>query len=179
MENYICINGKKIDIYKNTTDKEILGFIKENMPKSSYDRNPDSKEKFYYISDIGSQNTGREDNSIYAYRLFANCNYFSDLHEAKYINLQQSLYRQLRKFAVENGYLYDFSNKCCFRIVARRYKNNSIEWNPCLVDINQFSIATVYFNSYDNTMKAIDEVVEPFIKKHPWYMDFVVKPNFK
>lgn len=106
-ENYIVINGKRLDL----TDEQlkVLGIEPEKKRKNPFERVREGESYFCMISDgIEEQ---REDNDSIDDHFFENADYFNDAAFAEQVALHQLLYRKLLKFAYDNG---------C----------EDVEWNP-------------------------------------------------
>lgn len=116
----------------------------------------------------GTARTFTEDNSMTAILLYRNCSYFNDKAFAEQVALHQLLYRKLLKFAYDNEceddrewdgynahhYIFYNYNRGMFGIKS-----------DC-----DTKAQVVYFSSSDDALRAIREVVKPFIEEHP---DFV------
>lgn len=161
-ENYIVINGKKIEL--TAEQLKALGVEIEEKKKNPFERVPDS-EVYYYSTGNGIVHglyEKTENRNIDDYNA---ANYFNDEAFAKQVALHQLLYRKLLKFA--------YDNEC----------EDEAEWNgsnshfAILYDVNCGTFTTcfqmsykawdVYFSTEKDAECAIKEVVEPFVKEHP------------
>lgn len=126
-------------------------------------------EKYYYISSCtNSVGEANETGHPIDTEVYASTNYFQDKSIANQVALHQWLYRKLLKFAWDNGaedaqgwdtknghygIIYNCGNHKFVPEVSRIYKSYG-----------------VYFSSKEVAERAIEEVVEPFVKEYP---DFV------
>lgn len=156
-DNYAVINGKKIEL----TEKQIktLGF---EIQKPLFERVTDGGLYYFinYYSDIEEDNC--EDDA-----LFDCVNYFTDKDFAKQVALHQLLYRKLLKFAYEND--------CEDREWGTKHEHWRIYYDTDSdkfdIDINDaFKYQGVYFSTREGAVRAIDEVIKPFIKEHPEFV---------
>lgn len=161
-ENYIVINGKKAELTNEQI--KLLGIKVRKNPFERVSKN----DSYYNISNrtrIMSY-TEREDETDQG--LYNAVNYFNDFQFANQVALHQLLYRKLLKFAYDNecedtkgwngtdGHWtirYNDSSACFRAYYQERYK-----------------ALDVYFSSEEGTIRAIKEVVEPFMKDHPEFV---------
>lgn len=160
-DNYAVINGRRIKL----TDEQVktLGIERKNP----FDR-VDGDDRHYYTI-VGCDVLRRADiNDITDRGLYNAINYFNDKTFAEQVSLHQLLYRKLLKFA------YDNEREDTARWDGQhahwtiRYDNYRNEF--CSYYQNGYKAHDVYFSSKDGAVRAIKEVVEPFMKEHP---DFV------
>ena len=165
-ENYIVINGKKIDL----TEEQVksLGI---KLRKNPFERVTELEERCYInsfnevqrIPDDMDQITDKLNDM-----LFGCSNYFNDDSFANQIALHQLLYRKLLKFAYDNKYEDTEKwngNNLHFCIIY-----DSIHDKYDTSYTSSYKQSSVYFSSEEGAERAIREVVEPFVKEHP---DFV------
>lgn len=159
-ENYIVINGKKMDL----TDEQLkrLGIEVRKNPFESvgYDKN------YYYINSFGVTRTTEKRNLV-STELQNAANYFNDEAFVNQVALHQLLYRKLLKFA--------YDNECEDREWGTKYEHcriyYDIDSDKFDIDVNDaFKYQGVYFSTRRGAERAIEEVVKPFMKEHP---DFV------
>lgn len=162
MNNYAMINGRRIEL----TEEQVKIFAVETKT------NPFNRMGLgsycYFPSFDGTALTFTEDNGMRVNHMYRNCNYFNDKDLAEQIALHQLLYRKLLKFAYDNEcednrewdgynahhYIFYNYNRGMFGIKS-----------DC-----DIKAQVVYFSSSDDALRAIREVVKPFIEEHP---DFV------
>lgn len=162
-ENYIVINGKKIEL----TEEQIKEL---NLDIELERRNPFTRfnDKYYYIEETGRICMYYDSQDPLDKKLYNNTNYFNDNDFAEQVNLHQLLYRKLLKFA--------YDNEC----------EDTAEWDginehwavrynyACGMFTTYYQNACgaqeVYFSSEEGAKRAIHEVVEPFMKEHPEFV---------
>lgn len=156
-DNYAVINGKKIKL----TGEQIEALGVETR-KRLFDRVDDS-EPYYFINCYGGIEAGSCQDDV----LFDNVNYFNDMYFANQVALHQLLYRKLLKFAYEND--------CEDREWGTKYEHWRIYYDTDSdtfgIDVNDaFKYQGVYFSTREDAERAIEEVIEPFIKEHPEFV---------
>lgn len=159
--NYAVINGRRIKL----TDEQVktLGIERKNP----FDR-VDGDDRHYYTI-VGCDVLRRADiNDITDRGLYNAINYFNDKTFAEQVSLHQLLYRKLLKFAYDNGFEdtaeWDGGNEHW----AIRYNSYRNEFRLYYQD--GYKAHEVYFSSEEGAKRAIKEVVEPFMKKHPEFV---------
>lgn len=161
-ENYIVINGKRIELTEDQL--KALGIVTKKNP---FERVSQS-DPYYYIDAFDEihgfcDNSAREDDESF------NCvNYFNDKQFAVQVALHQLLYRKLLKFAYDNECEdtaeWDGVNEhwCIY------YGCHSDQFDTTFHTCTHHSV--VYFSSDDAASRAIEEVIKPFMKKHPEFV---------
>lgn len=161
-ENYIVINGKKIELTDEQV-KALLVTVRKN-PFEIVERGED----YFYVNRYGDINNSVQGDDSEDDCLFQAANYFNDESFAQQVALHQLLYRELLKFAYDNE-CEDTKewneNNRHFGIMYDGNRNKYDTWWN--VSYKQFG---VYFSSEEDAERAIHEVVEPFMKEHP---DFI------
>ena len=160
-DNYAVINGKKIEL----TEKQIkaLGFEVRKNPflKVAVDH------MYYFISHFGDIDRYRQAKDLEDDMLFNNINYFNDEYFANQVALHQLLYRKLLKYAYDNEFEdEEWNGQHDHWYIYYNFVDNKFDTAPN----DAFKHQEVYFSSADGAKRAIEEVVEPFMKEHP---DFV------
>lgn len=161
-DNYIIINGKKIELTDEQV-KALLVTVRKN-PFEIVERGED----YFYVNRYGDINNSGQDDDSEDDCLFRAANYFNDESFAKQVALQQLLYRKLLKFA--------YDNECeDTEEWYGRYLHWSIRYDECsnaFTTQNQilYKSQEVYFSSEEGAKRAIKEVVEPFMKAHPEFV---------
>lgn len=160
-DNYAVINGKKIEL----TEKQIKT-LRFEIRKPLFKR-VDEGRSYYFINDFGDvvgyiQRNDPEDDA-----LFDSVNYFTDEDFVNQVALHQLLYRKLLKFAYEND--------CEDREWGTKHEHWRIYYDTDSdkfdIDINDaFKYQGVYFSTREGAVRAIDEVIKPFIKEHPEFV---------
>ena len=162
-ENYIVINGKKIEL----TEEQLKQLGIEPEKKNPFER-VKPNERYYHVKSDGVIDEYIDANDSTDAQLYKVNNYFNDEAFAKQVALHQLLYRKLLKFAYDNecedSEEWDGSN----RHFAIRYDG------VCKVfatyDQSMYKAQEVYFSSEEGAKRAIKEVVDPFMKEHPEFV---------
>lgn len=156
-ENYIVINGKKMDL----TDEQLkqLGI---EVRKNPFER-VHVNDEYFSINHYGLT-TLHEANDWCDDSIFEAVNYFNDEAFAKQVALHQLLYRKLLKFA--------YDNECEDREWGTKYEHCRIYYDTDSdkfdIDVNDaFKYQGVYFSTRRGAERAIEEVIKPFMKEHP------------
>ena len=165
MENYIVINGKKAELTKEQLEK--LG-IKIN-PKRNNPFDRVEFQKTYFTESLTDKilscvELGREDSGANA--SYNCCKYFNDNKFAKQVFLRQLLYRKLLKYSWDND-AEDVKWECghmAHYCISLRADSN--KFCVCTAFVAK-SLTEVYFSKKEVAEKAIEDVVEPFMKEHP------------
>ena len=159
----LTIDGKEVRL----TDEQLkmLGIATRNNP---FDRTSNPCGEYFYIDAFGSVGVGSEEYSDVWKQLGNAANYFNDKSFANQVALHQLLYRKLLKYAYDNECEdtaeWDGSNKHW----AVRY-NYACGARTAYYHSSR-GAQEVYFSSEDATERAIEEVVEPFVKEHPEFV---------
>lgn len=162
MENYIVIDGKRTEL----TDEQLqkLGIEIKDDPFGKLKRN----KFFYYISSSGQIHSQKEEYGTGSNRLFEAANYCTDENLMKQRALHETLNRLLWRFSMQNdGDKIDWENydQCKYKI-SYNCKHDCFCVN--------LDFACKYqdqsFISKEVAERAIEEIVKPFMEKHP---DFV------
>lgn len=161
-ENYIVINGKKAEL--TNEQMELLGIKARKNPFERVSKN----ESYYNISDKTVVRCYAEGEDEIDRGLYNSVNYFNDLQFAIQIGLHQLLYRKLLKFAYDNGCEDTKGWNGTDGHWTIRYNESSYCF--CAYYQSCYKAQDVYFDSEEGTMRAIKEVVEPFMKEHPEFV---------
>lgn len=158
----LTIDGKEVQL----TEEQLkaLGIEIEEKRKNPFLRVV-ADDMYYFISHFGDVDGYRQANDTEDDALFNTVNYFNDEQFAQQVALHQLLYRKLLKFAYDNGVedsqiwgangiehwhiAYDFAECAFYADWASAFKHND-----------------VYFSTKEDAIRAIKEIVEPFMKKH-------------
>lgn len=161
-ENYIVINGKKIEL-----TEEQMKALEIKLRKNPFERVAEFKV-YYYVDAFNDVQCVADDADQDDDMSFECSNYFNDDSFANQVALHQLLYRKLLKFAYNNGCEdtaeWDGENTHW----AIRYNSTFNEFFA--YSQNRYKARDVYFSSEEGAKRAIKEVVEPFMKAHP---DFI------
>lgn len=171
MENYIMINGTKIELTKeqinqisdiaNTCTSEC-----KNENKNPFNDRPKVNDCFYYITSDGVR---LDDDDDYNANMITAANSFNDEDFANQIYLHELLNRKLMKYAYDSGAedvaCDDYNDHFYIYLDCHVPNKLTIGRNTC--HKNQ---GTVYFSNPKIAAQAIENVVKPFMKLNP---DFV------
>lgn len=162
MENYIMIDSVKIPL----TDDQVKMMRSAKNKQSPFKRN---RGKSYYS--IGFNGEVYEDMDLDANEdclSYKVANYCTDKNLMSQRALHETLNRLLWRFSMENGECenpWDGSHQhysIFFHYDFRQFRVAEVYWSHYAGDI--------YFPSRAIAVRAIDEIVKPFIEAHP---DFV------
>lgn len=161
MDNYIVINGKKAEL----TEEQLKALGIEIKKKTIFDR--EKGQPYYYVTPDGTINryldnlSGKDDCDS---RYYNAANYCTNLEVMEHRALHETLNRLLWRFSMEHdGEKIDWKNYSQQKHYIRI--NSYLE---CDIGIDIFShIGSVYFYTKDIAEQAIEEIVKPFIAKHP------------
>ncbi len=156
--NYIVINGKKMDL-----TEEQLKRLGIEVRKNPFER-VDDGGRYFYINVHGEVHQHYDVKYPYEEKLYDVSNYFINEAFANQVALHQLLYRKLLKFA--------YDNRCEAMEESNQYYVNycpSTKSYTVQIDCGFRAFGT-HFSSYEATERAINEVVEPFVKEHPEFV---------
>ena len=160
--SYIVINGKKAE-----PTEEQLKALGIEVRKNPFER-VEKYSNYYRVTELNMVDEYVE-NCDYTDSHLRECvNYFNDRQFANQVALHQLLYRKLLKFAYDNE---------CEDTAEWNYHNHhyTVYYDKesncfCIDDRYVSKYFGVYFATQEGASRAIEEVVEPFMKEHP---DFV------
>lgn len=157
-DNYAVINGKRIKLTEEQV--EALGVNKRKNPFERVDKN----ENYYFITSRGAVLNYVDINDMTDRELYHIVNYFNDEQFAEQVALHQLLYRKLLKFAYNNGFednreWNNVNPHWCIRYIC--------DTGVLFVGVDyDYKSQSIYFSSDEAAIRAIKEIVEPFMKKH-------------
>ena len=154
----LTIDGKEVQL----TDEQIkaLGLVRKNP----FGNNVVGEKYFSILSNnkVREYPDVSDSGDIGAYNA---ANYFNDKHFAEQVALHQLLYRKLLKFSYDNDCEDMADWKGDNTHWAIRY---GADYGTFFVDFQiHCKTQDVYFSSEEGAKRAIEEVVEPFMKEHP------------
>ena len=165
MNNYAVINGKRIEL----TDEQVKALGVEVKTKR---RNPFEEvnrfEDYYFVEKNNEVHAYMKTDSSVDNQMYTSANYFNDKAFAEQVALHQLLYRKLLKFAYDNGYEDTEEWNGGNEHWAIRYNSYRNEFRLYYQD--GYKAHEVYFSSEEGAKRAIEEVVEPFMKEHPEFV---------
>ena len=160
-ENYIVINGKKMDL-----TEEQLKQLGIEVRKNPFERVVKGG-RYFYINVHGAVHQHYDVKYPYEEKLYDVSNYFIDEAFANQVALHQLLYRKLLKFA--------YDNECEDREWDGRFDHWHIYYNTtedkfCVEPNATFKHQEVYFSTRKGAEHAIEEVIKPFMKEYPEFV---------
>lgn len=158
MENYLVINGKRVDL----TEEQVKQLGLEVKKKNPFDR-ANIKELYYAISDIGRVERYRDSATNFDNMIYRVANYCTNKELMTARAKEEVLSRLLWRFSMENGGSeIDFAKYDQAKYYI--YKNYSYKEECFLINsINTIpSVTGIYFISEEIAQRAIDEIVKPF-----------------
>lgn len=161
----LTIDGKEVQL----TDEQLkmLGIEPEKKRKNPFERVAEDEVYFQIgidgdVFSLYEYGTTSDEDSVLC------VNYFNDEAFAKQVALHQLLYRKLLKYAYDN----EFED-------TAEWDGTNLHWairydyacGTFTTDYqNTYGAQEVYFYSEKDAERAIEEVVEPFIKEHPEFV---------
>lgn len=167
MENYIVINGKRVELTEEQLNQ--LGIEVEKKRNNPFNNKVEFGTEYYYIDSVsGIEKTPFDDGEIDGDFVDV-ANSFNDKDFANQVYLHELLNRKLLKYA------YDHEAEACewgdnnrihyciyFDSCANKF---DVTWNG--VYKNQ---GVVYFSKQNVARQAIYDVINPFIVEHPEFV---------
>lgn len=158
----LIIDGKEVPL----TDEQLKALGIEAR-KNPFERVA-TGDVYYYITEYANIDDHTEEGDYTDQHLYDGVNYFNDDSFANQVALHQLLYRKLLKFSYDNGCEdeqgWDYTNSHWSILYnAKRKKFDVCPWD-------NVKMSPVYFSSKKGALRAIEEVIKPFMKEHP---DFV------
>lgn len=162
MENYIVINGKKVKL----TEEQLKTLGIELKRKNPFDR-VEVGERYFIITGYNSVSDYKDMDNEAENIFHENANYFNDEDFANQVLLHELLNRRLLKYAYDNEAEdgeWDGDREHHYISMGALTKTLDIG-----TDI-RCKGNKIYFSKQEIAYSAIEDVVKPFMAKHP---DFV------
>lgn len=162
MENYIVINGKRVELTEEQLKQ--LGIEVEKKRNNPFNNKVEFGTEYYYIDSVsGIEKTPFDDGEIDGDFVDV-ANSFNDKDFANQVYLHELLNRKLLKYAWDNedeDCEWDNENK--HYCVYFDFRNNKFDvtWNG--TDKKQ---GVVYFSKQNVAIQAIYDVINPFMETH-------------
>lgn len=161
-KNYIVINGKKAELTEE--QMRALGIETRKNPFARVEK----RGRYMFIDADDNITSVTGDGIGFGNKFYSVANCFNDKQFAEQVALHQLLYRKLLKFAYDNEYEdTDWDNENDHWLIFYDSKEKDFFINSS--DGSKIQ-GVVYFSSTDGAERAIKEVVEPFMKKHPEFI---------
>lgn len=168
-ENYIMLNGKRVDLTDEQLEK--LGLKVEKECKDYFDRIGRDKN-YYFINAIGKISCTMDGYGDLGDKTYKIANYCTDKSLIEQRALHETLSRLLWRFSMQND-----GDKIDWNVTSRKYFiTYDYRDEEFRVDYYQTSIGcalkstTEYFYSVDIAKRAIEEIVIPFMEEHPEFV---------
>lgn len=162
-ENYIMLNGKRVDLTEDQIEK--LGF---KIEKDCFERLQNG-QRYYYIYGGGDVSSLADTGDRIDDRYYNVANYCTNKELMQQRALHETLSRLLWRFSMQNdGDKIDWKNKNSYKYHIY-FDYNKQEF---AVTSNSYcqTIECAYFNTREIAQRAIDEIILPFMKKHPEFV---------
>ena len=164
-ENHIVINGKKSELAEEQL--KTLGIEVETKRKNPFEE-VNRFEDYYFVEKNNEVHAYMKTDSSVDDQMYTSANYFNDKAFAEQVALHQLLYRKLLKFSYDNECEDTAGWDGINSHWAIRYNDNLNTLDAYCQ--NGYKAQDVYFSSEKDAMRAIKEVVEPFVKEHPEFV---------
>lgn len=163
-ENYIMLNGKRVDLTDEQLEKLGLKVEKEDCFK---------RVKFldsYCAMDMSGRVVyAREDNAATDKSRHKIANYCTDKSLMEKRALHETLSRLLWRFSMQNdGDKIDWSDRCQEKYhITYDYVNKKFKIFSCQTMCTE---GVIWFISSKTAQRAIDEIILTFMKEHPEFV---------
>lgn len=156
----LTIDGKEVPL----TEEQLKALGIETR-KNPFEK-PEEAECYYFIDECGVDNHLYYEEDDWNYKELCDAaNMFNDGRFAEQVALHQLLYRKLLKFAYDNECE---DNQAWNKTNWHYYIDYNTEGGRFYADATgTFKHHDVWFCSKESAERAIEEVVEPFMKEHP------------
>ena len=165
-ENYIMLNGKRVDLTDEQLEK--LGLKVET---NCFERVKEGEIYYRIYEGVGIEFVENH-NGILDNERYNAANYCTDKELMEQRALHETLSRLLWRFSMQNdGDKIDWNDGCYKYFIIYNHRDEMFE-----VDSYQspfgctLKSAMQYFYSVDIAKRAIDEIVLPFMKEHPEFV---------
>ena len=164
MENYIMLNGKRVDL----TDEQLEKLGLKLKKKDCFER-LETDQKYYYICARGELEESYDCADDFDNECYVTANYCTNKELMEQRALHETLSRLLWRFSMQNdGDKIDWRDKTTskYRI---HFENDNKKFSICN---NQYciDITAIYFNTREIAQRAIEEIILPFMKEHPEFV---------
>ena len=165
MDNYICINGKKVEL----TEEQLKKLGIKLGTSSSFDRQ-DNGDRYYFINSIGEIVVNEEHNNDSNCNHYNAANYCTDKELLEKRALYETLNRRLWRYSMEHdGDKIDWNrDEEKYHIF---YNTGSKKW--LVSSLCHSWDFTIFFYSLEIAEKAIKEVVIPFVEENPEFYEYI------
>ena len=161
MENYIMLNGKKIEL----TPEQVKLILADEFKKSKFDRVGKGGKYFYVEADFKVCVETDDEDWVDDARFYA-ANYCADEEIMKQHALHMELNNLLWRYSMTHGgdeITFDAWSAHKYNIFYNKPKKTFF----VTFHTEAKNLGTVYFSDEETARSAIEEVVIPFIEAHP------------
>ena len=165
-ENYIMLNGKRIDLTEEQIEK--LGL---KIDKDYFERK--HNQLFYFIGQYGTVKAEYDSNASEMDSLrHSVANYCTDKSLMEQRALHETLSRLLWRFSMQNnGDKINWDNSSRKYFISYDYHKKEFHADYYQTPYGcTLKSAMQYFHSVEATQRAIEEIVIPFMKEHPEFV---------
>ena len=161
MENYLMINGKRIDL----TEEQIEILTEGCRKEDPFERRPG--EIAYYINYDGKVYSDTDDEAEQDDEAYDVANYCTSKELMEQRALHEILNRRLWRYSEQHGGEAEWDGKNRHWSVAVSKENDQLDfvW-VCSIK----TLGEIYFRDEATARGAAREIVEPFLKEHPGFV---------
>ena len=160
-DNYIVIHGKRAEL----TEEQLKALGIEAPKKNVFDRRKEG-EKYYFINTRGEVESIHETSYPWDNDVYNIANYCTDENLMKQRVLHETLNRLLWRFSMEHdGNKINWQHPISSKVYIY-YNYNAETWS--IAETLRFrDVGQIYFYTRDIAKLAIEEIIKPFMAKHP------------
>lgn len=160
-------DGKSVELDLTTEQMAALG-LKEERKKTGYER-CGSIPFYCTVEGTGRVHTACDANTTFDNKNFDTANYYSDKKLAEANARADSLMRQLRRFAAENGGIPSVEDWEPSETPARKFEINYNYDGGSALDVYVMRSTRVVGSVYFNTREACEKAIELYRDELIWY----------
>jgi len=163
-ENYLMINGKRVDLTEEQIKKLGLKVEKDYFKKDEF-----LSETYYFINSAGNILDTKDLSERIDKERYNVANYCTNEPLLQQRALHETLSRLLWRFSMQNdGDKIDWNNNTCDKYYI--YLDKQV--NKFNINANNYcsTQGIIYFYSKEIAEKAIQEIVIPFMDEHPEFV---------
>lgn len=170
MDNYICIDGEKIELNDSQISTLRAVLEKNETKKSPFFERQSLGNKYYYINTSGELSNAAEMGDSYDLIRYDNANYCANEELLKQRALEEILARRLWRYSMEhNGDKINWSWDIAKYYIYYNITNKTFYTYYIYTSKN---LGVIYFYDEMTAENAIEEVVKPFIKEYPGFKSY-------
>lgn len=170
MDNYICIDGEKIELNDSQISTLRAALEKNETKKSPFFERQSLGNKYYYINTSGELSNAAEMGDSYDLIRYDNANYCANEELLKQRALEEILARRLWRYSME----HDGDKINWSRDIAKYYIYYDVT-DKMFYTYRIYTskdLGVIYFYDEMTAEKAIEEVVKPFMKEYPGFKNY-------